>query len=390
MGTAPSGAAVPFDEFVLKVHGHCNLACDYCYLYRSGDDSWRTRPRAMAPPTVARSAGRIAEHAREFGLGRVRVVLHGGEPLLVGPAGIGRVAAALSGALPPTTALSLGVQTNGTLIDERFIDVFSRWDIKVGVSLDGSPADHDEHRRTHGGAGSTARVAEGLALLTAPAARHLFSGLLCTVDIAHDPVETFRALARHRPPAVDFLLPHGNWTRPPPHRTPGSDETPYADWLLEVFDHWYSDRPHEKPEHHTPVRLFENIMALLIGDDVATEALGLAPCRTLVIETDGSLEQVDSLKSAHPGAARLGLNVHDHPLRAALGHPAIAACQSGRAALAAECRDCPLVRVCGGGQLAHRYRAGHGFRNPSVYRPDLQKLIHHIRTRMTDALGAPL
>ncbi|QKZ24722.1 FxsB family radical SAM/SPASM domain protein [Streptomyces chartreusis] len=376
---------VPFNEFVLKVHGRCNLACDYCYLYTSGDDSWRERPRVMSDEVVARASHRIAEHARRFSLGRVHVVLHGGEPLLAGPAVIGRIAESVSSALPPSTTLSLGVQTNGTLLNARFLEVFSRWGIKVGVSLDGTDIDHDDHRRHHHGGGSMAQIADGLALLSRPAHRHLFSGLLCTVDVTHDPVNTFQALVRHRPPVVDFLLPHGNWTRRPPQRKADARETPYADWLLSIFDYWF-----DAPERPTGIRLFENIMGLLLGDDVATESLGQAPCRTLVIETDGSLEQVDSLKSTYPGAARLGLNVNDHPLDTALSHPAIIASQSGPAALATECRACPVARICGGGLLAHRYRAGHGFENPSVYGPDLWKVIHHIRTRMLDALGEPL
>ena len=41
----------------------------------------------MASSTVAAAADRIAEHAAQHGLAAVRVVLHGGEPLLLGPAG---------------------------------------------------------------------------------------------------------------------------------------------------------------------------------------------------------------------------------------------------------------------------------------------------------------
>jgi uncharacterized protein len=38
--------------------------------------------------------------------------------------------------------------------------------------------------------------------------------------------------------------------------------------------------------------------------------------------------------------------------------------------------------VCGGGHYAHRYRPGRGFANPSVYCPDLIRLIGHIRERV--------
>src|SRR5687768_3048697 len=71
-------------EFVLKVHQRCNLACDYCYVYESADQSWRDRPAVMSAAVWQAAANRIGEHARVHGLDRVSIVLHGGEPLLAG------------------------------------------------------------------------------------------------------------------------------------------------------------------------------------------------------------------------------------------------------------------------------------------------------------------
>src|SRR5262245_24739399 len=79
----------PFREFILKLHSRCNLACDYCYIYESADQSWRARPTVMSSETVQQAAVRIGEHAKAHRLTRVDVVLHGGEPLL---AGIGHIA----------------------------------------------------------------------------------------------------------------------------------------------------------------------------------------------------------------------------------------------------------------------------------------------------------
>jgi uncharacterized protein len=64
-------------------------------------------------------------------------------------------------------------------------------------------------------------------------------------------------------------------------------------------------------------------------------------------------------------------------LDAALLLPGVAARQLGDIALAAQCRGCPIHRVCGGGMYTHRYRSGTGFANPSVYCPDLMRLIGH-------------
>ena len=60
--------------------------------------------------------------------------------------------------------------------------------------------------------------------------------------------------------------------------------------------------------------------------------------------------------------------------------------RSGAAALAAECLDCPVMEICGGGLYPHRYRQGSGFRNPSVYCADLLQLITHVRDRVFEDL----
>src|ERR1700722_3738001 len=75
----------PFREFVLKIHSRCDLACRYCYMYQMADQSWRSRPKRMSEATLDLVASRISEHARTHSLKMVRVVFHGGEPLLAGP-----------------------------------------------------------------------------------------------------------------------------------------------------------------------------------------------------------------------------------------------------------------------------------------------------------------
>src|SRR5262249_35270535 len=79
--------------------------------------------------------------------------------------------------------------------------------------------------------------------------------------------------------------------------------------------------------------------------------------------------------TAYEGAASTGLTVFEHSVDRVAAHPAIAARRRGHSALCATCRSCPVVRQCGGGLLAHRFRTGSGFGNPSVYCDDLKELI---------------
>ena len=269
------------------------------------------------------------------------------------------------------------IQTNGTLIDDAVLDVLESLDIQVGVSLDGDMAGNDRHRRYRNGRGSHGEVARALKLL----ADHprIYGGVLSVIDLASDPVGTYEALLEFTPPVMDFLLPHHNWTNPPPR--PADTEAPYARWLIEVFDRWYG-----VPARETSIRLFGEIIHLLLGGMSETEAVGLTPSSLIVVETDGTIEQTDALKAAYEGATATGLHIARDSFDMALRDPRIAARQLGVAALARDCQVCPVQAICGAGLYAHRYRRETGFRNPSVYCPDLYALIAYIRARLTDDL----
>jgi uncharacterized protein len=338
----------------------------------------------MSQATIDAAAARIAEHARMNRLSQVEVILHGGEPLLAGVDHLRYAVSAVRAAVDPGVTVNVQVQTNGVLLDAAFLELFDELGVLVAVSLDGDREANDRHRRGPAGQGSFDRVDAGLTRLVSPAYRHLFSGLLCTVDLRNDPVGTYEALLAYGPPAVDLLLPHGTWETPPPGRLPDSEDTPYGDWLVAVFDRWY-----RAPERETRLRLFDEIIRLLLGRPSRSETVGLSAVAVVVIETDGGIEQVDSLKSAYDGATRTPLHVGDAgAFDTALMLPPIAARQIGERALAPECQACEIRRVCGAGLYPHRYRPGTGFANPSVYCRDLFRLIKHVQHAVSDDLAA--
>ncbi|QDY80772.1 FxsB family radical SAM/SPASM domain protein [Streptomyces qinzhouensis] len=365
---------VPFREIVLKVHSRCDLACDHCYIYEHADQSWRTRPKAISDEAITWTALRLAEHAKNHALPSVSVILHGGEPLLAGPARLRRVCEELTRALDGIAELDLRIHTNGLQLSPRYLDLFAEFGLKVGISLDGDRSANDRHRRFADGRTSHPLVLKAVELLRQERYRHLYLGLLCTVDVANDPVAVYDALAELEPPRIDFLLPHATWDQPPVR--PDGSPTAYADWLLTIFDRWDADgRP-------VPVRLFESVFSTLAGGPSLTESLGLAPTDLVVVETDGALEQVDSLKSAYEGAAATGFDVLRHTFDEVAAHPGVRSRQLGLASVSDTCRDCPVVRSCGGGLYTHRYRTAGEFDNTSVYCTDLEALIHGIERRI--------
>jgi uncharacterized protein len=368
----------PFQQFIIKLHSRCNLSCTYCYVYELADQTWRMRPRVMSTAIVSVVAWRIAEHARAHNLNAVRVIFHGGEPLLAGTAPIVDALRKIRAAVDARVQVDGWVQTNGTLLDEDALEALASLNIKVGISLDGGMATHDRSRRHPNGRGSYQEVVRGLhGLMRRP---QIYSGILCVIDVYADPVAIYESLLKFEPPTIDFLLPHGNWSSRPPGR-PDSASAPYAKWLIAIFDRWYDTRPKV-----TRIRLFDEIIHLVLGGKSATEAVGLTATSLVVIETDGSIEQSDSLKSTYEGAADTGLHIARDSFDDALRLPQVAATQLGPAALCADCLKCSIHHICGAGLYAHRYRANSGFLNRSVYCQDLYALIIHIRTRLVHDL----
>jgi uncharacterized protein len=364
-------------QFVLKVHSRCDLACDHCYVYEHADQSWRGRPAALGAETAARVADRIAEHAARYALPEVRVILHGGEPLLLGPGRMDAILRTLRAAIDPVARTDLRLHTNAVRLSAEFCAVFDKHGVKVGVSLDGDRRANDLHRRFADGRSSHTQVLQGLDLLRRPEYRHLYAGILCTVDTRNDPIPVYESLLAQGPPALDFLLPHATWAVPPA-RYHGV-RTEYADWLLAIYSRWLADgRP-------VPIRTFASLERTARGGRSLTEALGAEQVSLVVIETDGTYEQVDSLKIAYPGAPETGFNVFEHAVDEITGHPGFAARTSGMQGLSAACRACPVVRRCGGGFYPHRYRPDNGFDNPSVYCEDLRTLVENIPPRRESA-----
>ncbi|GAA0410379.1 hypothetical protein Acor_35360 [Acrocarpospora corrugata] len=324
----------------------------------------------MSVETAILAAKRIAEHVKQHDVSTIHVVLHGGEPLLAGHDRLAEIVTLLREQLDGLCHLNLAIHTNGVTLDEKFCDLFTENGVKVGISLDGDKIANDRHRLFRNGRSSYQQVIQAVSLLRARP--EIYAGLLCTIDVANDPIKVYDALLSLEPPRVDFLLPHATWEDPPPRPS----ATAYADWLIAIFDRWHAGgRP-------IPVRLFESIINTTHERSSLSEAIGLEPSTLVVIETDGGYEQVDSLKVAFDGAPATGFDLAGSSLNEVARHPGVQARQRGLQGLSATCQKCPVVRSCGGGLYPHRFRED-SFDHPSVYCADLLALITHVQDHTT-------
>lgn len=371
----PQAAPEPITSVVLKVAAGCNLDCSYCYEYKLGDESWRSKPASVSDDVVRTLGRRIREHAHAAGLTHFDVSLHGGEPMLVGAERLAEIARMIRSEAGDSVELHFGMQTNATLLDDGAVATLNAAGITIGVSLDGLPATNDRFRPDKRGEGTHARAVRGIESIRRVAPSR-FGGILAVIDVDADPRETFCHLASFCPPMLDFLLPHGTWDRMPPGKS-SPECTRYGQWLADVFDAWF-DGPHRS----VSVRYLESILSVMMGGHSATEAVGPEPVTLVTVATDGCIEAVDTMKSVYPGAQDLGIRLDATDFEAARRNAHVRLRQAGVAGLCGTCQSCPEARVCGGGYFPHRYGRGQGFSNPSVYCADILHLCSHIRRRV--------
>ena len=151
----------PLSLLVVQATPYCNLDCDYCYL-PDRHDRRRLEPALLDPILDTVLSSPFVEEP-------FTLLWHAGEPLMVPPAfydeASRRITAALERHGQRDLLIPQAIQTNATVIDERWCACFERNQMQVGVSLDGPAALHDAHRRTRTGLGSHAATMRGIAQL---------------------------------------------------------------------------------------------------------------------------------------------------------------------------------------------------------------------------------
>jgi uncharacterized protein len=178
---------------------------------------------------------------------------------------------------------------------------------------------------------------------------------------------------------MDFVLPiEANWDHPPAGFT---SPTPYADYLIPVFDEWWN-------ENHPDVRIafFDSLLRSMVGSRVHSDSLGADPLTTVVVDRNGNIEPVDSLCGS--GAGQADLNVASHSIECIFQQPTFQKALAGQESLSQTCRKCEIRDVCGGGYLPSRFSQWNGFDNPSIYCADLIKFVSHVLDSCTHRLTA--
>src|SRR5271170_1447631 len=142
---------------VLQPTPFCNINCRYCYLPERDDKT------VMPLGTVIAAFEKI--FASGWSNSHLTVIWHAGEPLVLPVSYYQAAFEAIEAIRPRSVELRHSIQTNGMLIDEEWCGFIKKWQIGVGVSIDGPQRLHDANRLTRAGKGTFDRTIAGIRLL---------------------------------------------------------------------------------------------------------------------------------------------------------------------------------------------------------------------------------
>jgi len=95
----------------------------------------------------------------------INILWHAGEPLVVGKDFYRAATRQIDQLNSSGTRVVQSIQTNGTLIDADWCELFKSCALRIGISLDGPEGIHDAHRKTRSGQGTFKRTMRGVKAL---------------------------------------------------------------------------------------------------------------------------------------------------------------------------------------------------------------------------------
>ena len=261
-------------QIIVKLTADCNLACSYCI---EGEGRRERLPEELFKKLIDDLPELLAARDET----RIDILFHGGEPLLYGRAALAELVAYGREKLPDTEVV-YRLQSNGTLIDDKWIDFFLREKIGVGISFDGYPKLHDSRRRTKNGEPTAEKVLGNIEKMRAAG---LKVGTLMVLDTAEDinADELFNFIKGHRQtPKIHAVIDSG--------RAAGRTDAPavgksYAELMKSLFERALID------DSGVVIEPLEETMNAVLGLSKMRECSYAGTCgeNFMCLYTDGSV-----------------------------------------------------------------------------------------------------
>jgi len=152
-------ASIRTSLVIIQPTPFCNIDCRYCYLPLRFD---RTR---LGLDQIKQIFGKLLTFPTIKD--DVTIVWHAGEPLVLGVPYYENFFSEIERLTKGRLTIRHSMQTNATLVTDAWCAFFKRWNVGLGVSVDGPKFIHDIHRKTRSGKGTYDQAVAGMQRLSA-------------------------------------------------------------------------------------------------------------------------------------------------------------------------------------------------------------------------------
>ncbi len=346
--TIISPFAKPFYIMAKPVGASCNMACKYCY-YLEKAKLYQNDPRHIMSDQLLERF--VKEYIESQTMQDVLFTWHGGETLMR-PLSFYEKVMRLERQYARGRHIDNAIQTNGTLIDDRWAEFFAENQWLVGVSIDGPQEFHDEYRRTRSGGPSFQKVMRGISILNKHNVE--WNALAVVNDFNGDyPIEFYRffkSIGCHYiqfTPIVERIERHqdGRHLAAVDEQSEeladfSVDPDQWGDFLCTLFDEWVKQ---DVGDYY--VQLFDATLANWVGVEPGVCSMAKTCGHAGVMEYNGDVYSCDHFVFPQ---YRIG-NIADKTLYEMMhSERQMAFGANKRKALPRQCKECEFLQACNG------------------------------------------
>jgi len=347
---------------VVTITDTCNLACPYCYFFFGGDDPYIHAPRTLTMDCTEAIATYLLEGARALGIETIDISFHGGEPLIIGHEKFEEICQTFSQKLSAEFSLNFSIQTNAILINRAWVEIFSAYNVGIGVSLDGPPDINDAKRLNKKGKGSYSQTIEGIRLLQRAEALGLIPGFAvnCVITESSEADRIFDHFVYDLGlKSFDFAPPIMDWCNYDP------DVVDFVkSFMVRIAERWF-----DLDDPSVNVMGLSNILGSFLNPENAevwNDSHEIAPC-TITIRSNGDVCPDDALTPKRKEYRFTAHNVRSGVLSDYILSDSFQEIDSAFGNISSDCNDCNWRLHCRGGRLENRFEASDGFTRRSTY-----------------------
>jgi uncharacterized protein len=330
-------ASREFQIFTKPIGSICNLNCYYCYYLKKKHLYPKDKSFRM-PDEILEEY--IVQHIDASPETIIRFSWHGGEPTILGLDYFRKIVELQQKHQPSNKRIVNGIQTNGTLIDEKWCRFFAEESFAVGLSLDGDKVRHDQYRVTKDKKPTHEKTMRGYQLLQK---HRVYTDILCVVNAynVQFPLQVYRFFKRINAKYISFLP----LVEPQPNTEEGVSHisVPAEAWgifLCTIFDEW-----RDQDIGQLKVQIIEEATRTAFNQEHSL-CLFRVTCGDIpVVEHNGDFYSCDHFVDVEH---RLG-NIKETPLVELLESPAQRAFGKAKVdALPRYCLHCRVRAMCNG------------------------------------------